>query len=77
MERKMRKVWDSPEVALGNLLRKFLLEYEWLWSMQGNVVRQVLFSEREHGVPHQGDGNQQGQKRARPEGETKTGDGLG
>jgi hypothetical protein len=77
MERKMRKVWDSLELASGNLLRKFLLEYEWLRSMQGDVVRRVLFFEQNHPLPRQGDSNRRGQKRSRYEGETEAGDGLG
>jgi hypothetical protein len=77
MERKMRKVWDSPDMASGNLLRKFLLEYEWLQSMQGDVVRRVLFFERHRPLSHQSDRNRRGRKRPRPEGETEIGYGLG
>jgi hypothetical protein len=77
MERKMRKVWDSPDLASGNLLRKFLLEYEWLCSMPVNVVRRMLFFERERPVPYQENSNRRGQKRSRPDGEAKAGDGLG
>jgi hypothetical protein len=77
MERKMRKVWEDSDLAPGNILRKFLLDYEWLQSVPPNVVRRVLFFQSRSSVPYQTDCSRRGRKRPRPEGETEVGDGLG
>jgi hypothetical protein len=43
LARKLRGLWEGPQLGPGDFLRKFLLEYQRIRTMPPDVVRQVLF----------------------------------
>jgi hypothetical protein len=43
LARDLRGMWEGPTLGPGDLLRKFLLEYQRLCTMPPDVVRRVLF----------------------------------
>jgi hypothetical protein len=75
--RRMREVWAHEKMDPGDLLRKFLLEYEQLRTMPADVVRRVLYFEPNHPVPDQEQSQRRGRKRSRPPALAKVEVGLG
>jgi hypothetical protein len=64
--RLMSEVWTHEKVDPGDLLRKFLLEYERLLTMPADVVRRMLYFEPQHPVPDQEQSRRRGGKRKGP-----------
>jgi hypothetical protein len=63
--RNMRRVWEDSKMDSGNILRKFLYEYERIRTMPADVVRRVLFFESKCPLPRETASRRRG-KRKRP-----------
>jgi hypothetical protein len=61
--RRLRGVWAEEDLDSGNLLRKFLLEYQRIRTMPADVVRRVLYFESKCPVPCEDLGRRRRRKR--------------
>jgi hypothetical protein len=75
--RRMREMWTTANVDLGNLLREFLLEFERLRSMPADVVRRMLYFEPQRPVSDKKQSRRGGRKRKRSIDARKTDVGVG
>lgn len=75
--RRMREVWATSKVDPGNILHKFLLEFEKLRSMPADVVRRMLYFEPRHSVSDKRQSRRGGRKRKRSVDSRKIDVGLG
>jgi hypothetical protein len=77
MARTMRSLFETKDLAAGNILRKFLLECKRLRAVSQDVVRGVLYYEARSGVPHSNVERRTRTKRKEPEGCGESGESLG
>jgi hypothetical protein len=77
LARELRKVFKDPEMDGGDFLCKLLLDCRRLFSLQGDVVRRLLYFRSSSDVPRKAAGNGGRRKRKRPEGSGANYEGLG
>jgi hypothetical protein len=63
---ELRRLWSGEEMDAGNLLHKFLLDYQRLRTLPPDVVRRMLFFESRSPLPRQESSRRGGRKRKRP-----------
>jgi hypothetical protein len=68
MARTMRGLFETKDLAAGNILRKFLLECKRLRTVSQDVVRGVLYFQSRDKFPHSDAGRRAGSKRKESEG---------
>ena len=68
MARQMRGLFETKDLAAGNILRKFLLECKRLRTVSQDVVRGVLYFQSRDKFPHSDAGRRAGSKRKESEG---------
>jgi hypothetical protein len=77
MARQMRSLFETKDVAAGNILRKLLLECKRLRAVSQDVVRGVLYFEPRCEIPRANVGRRSGSKRKGSEGHGKDRGSLG
>jgi hypothetical protein len=77
MARKMRSVFETKDVAAGNILRKFLLDCQRLRTLSQDVVRRVLYFESRGRVSHSDSQRRTRTKRKEPERHGSAGEIMG